>query len=254
MTSFGAFNVVFADLDATLAPVTEVPDAPGVLPTTAATPAWRRVTEGESRLPVLVAIAVDLVLQLVLPDRLAAKPHWLLPAIAFALIAGLSVFNPLRMNRAHPLARAGGLGLTALLTAANCVSAGLLIDAILTGDGTDDPTRLLGSGAAIYLTNIVAFALWFWEIDRDGPVARAGARNLRPDFLFPQLSTPELADADWEPNFFDYLYVSFTNATAFSPTDTLPISRRAKGLMALQSAIALAVVGLVVARAVNILR
>lgn len=216
-------------------------------------PAWLRRTPGETRLPVVLAIVAAIVAQALLPDRLAVRPRWLLPALEGALLIGLSVFNPLRMNRSHPLARTASLALTALITVANAFSAGLLIHAILVGHGTSNPTTLMGSGAAIYITNIVAFGLWYWEFDRGGPVSRADARDPHPDFLFPQMTSPEIAHPNWTPTFLDYLYVSFTNATAFSPTDTLPLSRWAKMLMALQSAIALAAVVLVIARAVNIL-
>ena len=202
----------------------------------------------------VVAVIAAIVLQAVLPDRLAVRPHWLLPALEAALLVGLSAFNPLRMTRSHPAARMASLTLTALVTGANAVSAGLLIHAILTGHGGNDAGKLLGSGAAIYITNIVAFALWYWEFDRGGPVARADGRDPHPDFLFPQMATPELSHPDWEPTFPDYLYVSFTNAVAFSPTDTMPLSRWAKMLMAAQSVIAVSALVLVVARAVNILR
>lgn len=217
-------------------------------------PAWLRQTRGEARLPVVLSIVAAIVLQAVLPDRLGVQPRWLLPSFEGALLVGLTVFNPVRMNRSHPLARAGSLVLTASMTAANGISAALLIRAILLGHGTADPIVLMGSGAAIYVTNIVAFALWYWEFDRGGPVSRAGGVDPHPDFLFPQMATPEIAHPDWEPTFVDYLYVSFTNATAFSPTDTLPLSRWAKLLMAAQSSIALGAVALVVARAVNILK
>lgn len=200
------------------------------------------------------AIIAAIVLQLVVPDRLAVRPHWLLPALEGVLLAGLTAFNPVRLNRQHPLARAGSLMLTAIITAANATSAGLLIHSILVGHGSRDAITLIGSGAAIYVTNIVAFGLWYWEFDRGGPVSRADALDPYPDFLFPQMSTPRVADPDWEPTFVDYLYVSFTNATAFSPTDTLPLSRWAKMLMAAQSAIALSALALVIARAVNVLR
>jgi hypothetical protein len=216
-------------------------------------PAWLRKTEGEARLWVVVAIIAAIVLQSVLPDRLAIRPRWLLPGLEAALLVGLTVFNPLRVTRDHPLARLASRLMTALMTAANAASAVLLIRSILDGHDGDNPTSLFGSGAAIYITNIVAFALWYWEFDRGGPVARAAALDPHPDFLFPQMSSPEVTHPDWEPTFVDYLYVSFTNATAFSPTDTLPLSRWAKLLMAIQSLIALSVLALVVARAVNIL-
>jgi uncharacterized membrane protein len=110
------------------------------------------------------------------------------------------------------------------------------------------------SGATIWLTNIVIFALWFWEFDRGGPGSRAQARVRYPDFLFPQMQDQQMAQVHWHPNFFDYLYISFTNASAFSPTDVLPLTRWAKMLMLFQSITSLLTVGLVVARAVNILQ
>jgi len=220
---------------------------------TQSVPAWLRKTEGEARFPVVIAILAAIALQMLLPDRLAARPKWLLPILELALLVGLSVFNPLRLTKSHPLARLASLVMTALMTIANGISAGLLIHSILNGHGSGDATALLGSGAAIYLTNVVAFALWYWEIDRGGPISRADAKDPHPDFLFPQMASPEIASPDWEPTFIDYLYVSFTNATAFSPTDTLPLSRFAKGLMAAQSAIALSAVALVIARAINVL-
>ena len=98
------------------------------------------------------------------------------------------------------------------------------------------------------------FGLWYWELDRGGPAARAEARRRYPDFMFPQMANPDLAPPDWTARFFDYLWLSYTNATAFSPTDVMPLSRWAKQLMLLQSAVSLSTVALVVARAVNILR
>ena len=106
----------------------------------------------------------------------------------------------------------------------------------------------------MYVTNIIVFALWYWEWDRGGPVARAQGLRPYPDFLYPQMTQPDLAPSEWQPNFLDYLYVSFTNVTAFSPTDTMPMSRWAKMLMLLQSAVALLTIAFVIARAVNILK
>jgi hypothetical protein len=112
----------------------------------------------------------------------------------------------------------------------------------------------LASAGAIYLTNVIAFGIWYWELDSGGPLARAAATRPYPDFLFPQMTQHHLASKNWEPRFGDYLYVSFTNATAFSPTDTMPMPRWAKALMSVQSAIALSTTALVIARAVNILK
>jgi hypothetical protein len=216
-------------------------------------PAWLRRTRGETRLHVVLAIVMAMVLQAVLPDRLALHPVWVLPALEGALLIVLTVFNPMRMTRSTPAQRATGLGLCGLIVLANAISGSRLVHDILTGHGTKDPNSLFGSGAAIYLTNVIAFSLLYWELDRGGPVARANAVDPHPDFLFAQMASPEVADPDWEPRFGDYLYISLTNATAFSPTDTLPLTLWAKALMGLQSVVALGVVGLVVARAVNIL-
>jgi hypothetical protein len=216
-------------------------------------PAWLRRTKGETRLHVVLAVVAAMVLQAVLPDRLALHPVWLLPALEVALLVALTVFNPMRMTRSTPVQRATGLGLCGLIVAANAFSGTRLVHDILSGHGTRDPNSLFGSGASIYLTNVIAFSLLYWELDRGGPVARANATDPHPDFLFAQMASPAVADPDWEPRFGDYLYTSLTNATAFSPTDTLPLTLWAKALMGLQSLVALGVVGLVVARAVNIL-
>ena len=118
----------------------------------------------------------------------------------------------------------------------------------------DSAARLIVNGGSIYLTNIIAFALLYWELDRGGPAARTHGIEIYPDFLFPQMTSPDLAHPEWEPTFGDYLYVSFTNATAFSPTDVMPLTRPAKAAMALQSTVALATLALVIARAINVLK
>jgi hypothetical protein len=217
-------------------------------------PAWLKATEGENRLPVAAAIAAAIALQVVLPAHLVFRPTWLLPALESALLVGLVIANPKRINRSSTFVRAASLSLIAAISLANLWSAGHLIRGLINHTEGSDAGPLLANGASIYITNIVAFGLWYWEFDRGGPVARAQAQRKYPDFLFPQMSTPELSPPDWAPNFIDYLYVSFTNATAFSPTDVMPLSRWAKLLMGVQSAISLATVGLVIARAVNILK
>jgi hypothetical protein len=216
--------------------------------------AWRRPTRGEHRWPSILAITAVIVVQVLLPDRLVLHPRWLLPGVEIALAVGLIVANPVRLVRRHPVLRLGSLGLVAAMTVANAGSAALLIDRLLSGTAGHDARSLIVNGAAIYATNIVAFGLWYWELDRGGPVSRSHGDRQHTDFLFPQMTAAEAAAPDWEPAFLDYLYVSYTNATAFSPTDTLPLSRWAKMLMLGQSAIALATIALVVARAVNILR
>jgi uncharacterized membrane protein len=220
----------------------------------AVVPAWRRVTRGEPRLPVSIAIIVAIGLQAALPVRVGNHPRWLLPGLAALLLIGIVASNPTRLNRRSPPLRAATLILTALLSAANIASVGRLIVDLLRGQGQHNPTDLLLTGAAVWLTNMIVFALWYWEFDRGGPVARALAPRPYPDFLFPQMTSLELAPEHWVPLFVDNLYMSFTNATAFSPTDVMPMSRWAKLTMLVQSAISLMVVVLVIARAVNILR
>ena len=129
----------------------------------------------------------------------------------------------------------------------------LVID-LVNAEGIRDSAQLLLTGGAIWLTNVIVFSLWYWEFDRGGPVVRAHQPVAAPDFLFPQMMERTLAPADWQPEYIDYLYLSFTNAMAFSPTDVMPMSRWAKLTMLLQSLVSLMIAVLVIARAVNILR
>lgn len=218
-------------------------------------PAWLRHTQGERRWPVTLSVAAAIVLQLLLPTRYTQPlPHWLLPTLEVALLIGLTIANPVRIERRGPMVRAASIVLIALMTIANVASAILLIRAILEGKAGSDAAPLFATGASIWATNVIAFALWYWEFDRGGPVHRAHGIVPHPDLMFPQMTNPGLAPPDWEPQFVDYLYLSYTNATAFSPTDVMPLARWAKLTMLVQSAVSLAVGALVIARAVNILR
>jgi len=217
-------------------------------------PAWLRPTTGEHRLPIIVAILVVVGAQLIVRPKYGLHPRWLAPVLEVLLLAVLTVLNPVRMTRASRLGKFLSLAMVAAITVDNVVSATLLDAAIVRGKVGSDAVALLSSGAAIYVTNVIAFGFWFWEIDRGGPFARASGITPHPDFLFPQMISPHFAPDEWEPLFLDYLYVSFTNAVAFSPTDTMPLSRKVKSLMTVQSAVALSTTALVVARAVNILK
>ena len=217
-----------------------------------ARPAWRRRTEAEPRWPAALTIALAIALQLMLPDKLALGPKWVLPVLSTVLLVGLLVANPGRIDHQRRGLRATALGVVALVSLANAVSAILLVNRILNGT-IGDASALLAGGVAIYCTNIVVFSLWYWEFDRGGPGSRALGAREHADFLFPQMANPEFAPHDWEPSYLDYLYLSFTNATAFSPTDVMPMRRWAKLTMLVQSAVSLVLVALVVARAVNIL-
>lgn len=200
------------------------------------------------QLVVLGAILLDISL----PNKLTIGPSWLLPAVEALLLVGLTVSLRIPGIKWSPTHRTVAIGLIALVSVVNIVSLALLVHQLLRG-GNHNATghRLILAGMVLWVTNVLLFGLWFWELDRGGPVARRTASD-PPDFLFPQMNDPERF-AQWEPNLIDYLYVSFTNATAFSPTDAMPLSRTAKVLMAVQATTALATIGLVVARAVNIL-
>jgi hypothetical protein len=218
-------------------------------------PAWRRRTKGEHRWPASLAIVAAAALQLSLPPRLAMPPRFLLPGLELVLLIGLTVADPGRIDRRESRLRIVGIAVIAAVSVANVGSAILLVSELLRGGPiVDSAGRLIANGGSVYLTNIIAFALWYWEIDRGGPAARTHGVECYPDFLFPQMTSPDLAPPEWEPVFVDYLYLAFTNATAFSPTDVLPLSRLAKLTMALQSAVALATVALVIARAINVLK
>ena len=187
--------------------------------------------------------------------RLSALPwwHWLVPAgLELVLISSLlhSATHD-RLNRIHKR-RAVALLLIAVITAANSVSLGALIISLVHGNETSGP-ELLFKGITIWATNVVAFGLLFWELDGDGPYDRANAPINARDFQFPQQENPDLAPPGWRPRLIDYIYIAFTNAIAFSPTDAMPLRGRAKLLMLVESAASALTVLLVAARAVNIL-
>ncbi|MCW3057516.1 MAG: hypothetical protein JWO21_1485 [Solirubrobacterales bacterium] len=202
-----------------------------------------------AQLTVLAAIG----LQLLLPERLTVGPTWLLPALEAALLIGLSFASPRELEHNHPVRRAVALGMTAVVSLANIFSLYLLIHFLLHKGKVTEGRELIISGMLIWLTNFLIFALWYWELDRGGPGRRAAGEDEAPDFLFPQMSDDKIEPLDWRPKFIDYTYVSLTNATAFSPTDTMPLTAMAKTIMGIQALVSLVTLGLVVARAVNIL-
>ena len=219
----------------------------------AAIPAWRRLTKAAPRWPVSLAVLFMIALQVRLPGDLSPAGQWLLPAIELVLLVVLVGANPRRIDRRSPALRGLGLTLIGVASLANGWSVALLVDGLVRGTTGSKPGPLLATGANIWMTNVIIFALWYWELDRGGPAARAAGADPVPDFLFPQMAETSISFHDWEPEFTDYTYVSFTNATAFSPTDTMPLSRWAKLAMMVQSAISLVTAALVIARAVNIL-
>ncbi len=217
-------------------------------------PSWLRPGAPENRLPVIFAILGAVVLQWAVPKQYTVVPRWPLIAMELLLVVVLMIINPLRMSRETTVGKWAMTALTAAITADNTTSAVVLDIHILSGRVSNDAGLLLGSGAAIFITNVIVFGIWFWELDRGGPFARLAGDNPYPDFQFPQMSDPQNATPGWRPTFVDYLYVSYTNVVAFSPTDTMPLSRWAKGMMTLQSMVSISTTALVIARAVNVLK
>lgn len=199
-----------------------------------------------------LAVLVALLLYLALPSKLTVGPRWLLPSLEGMLLVGLAVSTPYRHHTQSPIPRRVSIGLVAVVTIANFTALGLLVHLLLEPNGAVGRDLVVSAGQ-IWLTNATVFGLWFWEIDRGGPHVRTRPDPQIPDFLFPQMDAPGLPFEDWRPSFPDYLYVSFTNASAFSPTDAMPLSVRAKALMLLESVASFLTVGLIAARAVNIL-
>jgi hypothetical protein len=224
---------------------------------------------GESPLWPTLAVLTAAGLYATLPGRFVAGSgasafgtlRWIVPVLTVVLIVPLALTVPrdqrfLRAAAAHTgrirlSRRVASTAVIALITAANGVSIVLLVHLLVNGAHTQ-ANLLLKAGIHLWITNVLVFALWFWQLDGGGPLARRLHPTYAPDFLFPQqlLDQPELR---WQPTFVDYLYVAFTNATAFSPTDAMPLTKWAKVLMMVQSAASLLLAIMVVARAVNIL-
>ncbi len=202
--------------------------------------------------PALACVLVAIGLQLALPDRLVAGPVWLAPALEGALLVGLVFASPRELEVEHRLRRSLALALTALASLANIIS--LALSHLLLHHGTSNGRELIVSGVLIWLTNVLIFGLWYWETDRGGAGKRAAGHDGPPDFFFPQMSDDRIQQPNWRPQFIDYLYLSLTNALALSPTDTMPLTPMAKSIMGLQSLVSLVTIGLIIARAVNILQ
>jgi uncharacterized membrane protein len=222
-------------------------------PDEAPTPAWRTPSRGEHRTPAVAVVVATVALQLLLPNELVIRPSWLLPSVTGLLVLALLVINPGRISRHAPVERAVALCLVAVVSAANGASAVQLVDGIITGSIANRPGSVLASAAIVYWSNIVSFSLWYWEFDGGGPGERAAGAVEYPDFLFPQMSDQKFAPKSWRPRYPDYLYLSFTNSTAFSPTDVMPLRPWAKLTMMLQAAISLLIALLVVAWAIGAL-
>ena len=209
---------------------------------------------GEARWPVLGMLALASVLPLFLPDRLTLGPRWLLPLVEGALLVAVAVTDPGRIDQRSRQVRSLRLTLISVLAVGTAVATGRLINDLVRGGGiTNSADLLLRAGSLVWLELVIVFAFLYWELDAGGPGQRAHDPTRFPDLAFPQHMAPELARPGWRPVFYDYLYLGFTNSTAFSPTDVMPFAHWAKLTMAVQSLASLLILGLIVARAVNIL-
>jgi len=208
----------------------------------------------EPRWPVAFAVLAVALLLTILPDRVRALPVWVPIVLGIVLIAPMAAVMLTR-------AREPWLRVERTITLVFCVVAGsgmivglsLLIAEMVRRSGAVSGIQLLTSSVAMWVLNVITFALIYWQIDRGGPDTRANGASPRPDWLFPQEGAPQDVAPDWRPTFVDYLFLGYSTATAFSTTDVMPLTPRAKLLMMLESTISLVTIVAVMSRAINIL-
>lgn len=204
----------------------------------------------EARWPADLTVLVTILLYVTLPPKITLGPVWIVPALEIALLVALTVAVPMRHGHELQWQRNFSVGLIGVISAINMVSLCFLIYELLYRTERTG-AELIAAAMQIWLTNVLIFGLWFWELDRGGPGKRLSLKKQHPDFLFPQMTVEGIGPANWTPRLVDYLYLAFTNATAFSPTDTLPLTTLAKFLMLVEALISLLTIALVAARAVN---
>ncbi len=211
--------------------------------------------EAEKRWRMAFALVLAMVVPLLLPPRFSLGPRWAVPAIEALLLVLIIAGDRGRIDRRSTTGRALSLVLMAVLVAeAAGVTGRLVTDIIEGGPETSSPTALLKTGFLVWFYTIIAFAFLYWTLDGGGPESRFLAPPEIPDFAFPEQLNPQVAAPNWRPEYFDYLYLAFTDATAFSPTDVMPLARWAKLAMTVQAVCSIMILGLVIARAVNILK
>ena len=200
-----------------------------------------------------LAVVFAIILQLTIAQELTIGPKYLIAVMEVMLLVALRVIAPVTHDIASRIKRLAGLLLTAIISFANITSLILVLQYLIEGNHLTG-RQLIFSAFAIYLTNIIIFGLWYWELDGGGHGGR-GTHSPPVDFLFPQMTTPATVTQQphWQPTFMDYLFISITNGTAFSPTDAMPLTHRAKFLMSIQALVSLSTIALVAARAINIL-
>jgi len=217
----------------------------------------QRATEhGERWWPVALAVIVVAGLHVALPVKYRVDPAWVVPAVLLALLAALVIGDPGRIDRQKTWLRIVTGVVIAFITVANLVAAVHLVQDIITNNKlfAGNATGMLATGGVIWATNVIAFGLWYWDLDRGGAAARAHHPFANPAFVFPEMLHTDYVPATWVPEFADYLSLAFWTATAFSPTDISAIKRWAKLLMMVEAVASLGLGALVIARAINILQ
>jgi uncharacterized membrane protein len=214
----------------------------------------RGTVRAEARWPMVTAVLAGLALSLVRPRAVQVLPPGVVQGAVVVLLGILIMRDPGRIDRRSSGLRVLSLVLVGLMAIDALAATVHLIRLLIEGSTTtSSASTLLAAGGTVWASNLIVFSLLYWEVDSGGAAARAHAAARHPDFAFPQQMSPEIAPPGWRPQFVDYLYLALTCSTAFSPTDVMPLTPRAKMTMGCQSLISLAVVGLVVARAVNVL-
>lgn len=223
------------------------------LESTSVTQPPARPHQHEHRFPVVAAVLANLVLILLIPEKVQLLPAWVIPALGVLLLTPLIAFNPRRLTRETTWSRWVSLSLAVLLTVANQITVVLTIAQLLGGHAKGSTVLL--TALQVWVSNVIAFGLVYWELDRGGPIARRQDHlweTAEADFRFPQ-NDDNGKGTSWRPVYLDYFYVALTNMMAFSPTDAMPLTVRAKMMMGYQSLAGFILLALVISRAVNIL-
>ena len=207
----------------------------------------------EARWPMAGAIVAAMILTALLPSDVRLGPQWVLPSIEGLLLVAVIAADPRSVTRRSRELRVLSIGLVSVLVVGAMWATAVLIDHLIHGGPeTNSAGALLEAGAIVWVSNSIAFALLYWELDSGGAAERAYRGTDHPDLAFPQQINPLLGPPGWRPRFIDYLYLSFTNSTAFSPTDVMPLVPWTKVTMSVQAVISLGILSLVIARAVNV--
>jgi hypothetical protein len=224
-------------------------------PAEAGVRAWWAGARAESHWPMVVTLAVAIGVQFALPSRFSLGADWVVPAILVVLVIAIGIVARLRFRHRTHVERVLLIAIAAVLVVNGAgITARLIDDLISGGPETNSAADLLGVGFGVWIYTVIVFAFLYWVLDSGGVSTRAISSPEFPDLAFPQHLNPQVRAPGWRPRFLDYLYLGFTNATAFSPTDVMPLALWAKLAMTVQAITSLAILGLVIARAVNILK